>query len=181
MFARTERLLLRPGWAEDAPALTRAIADEQVVRNLAVAPWPYALNDAEAFLAAPRDPAMPNFLITERTDGAPRIVGACGLGRRPSGAVELGYWIARAHWGKGFATEAGQALIDIARALRLPRLEGSHFVDNPASGRVLEKLGFKPTGISAPRYSCARGAEAQSKLYRLSLMNRADVEESLAA
>ena len=41
MFARTERLLLRPGWAEDAPALARAIADEQVVRNLATAPWPY--------------------------------------------------------------------------------------------------------------------------------------------
>ena len=43
MFARTERLLLRPGWAEDAPALARAIADEQVVRNLATAPWPYRL------------------------------------------------------------------------------------------------------------------------------------------
>ena len=74
MFARTERLLLRPGWAEDAPALARAIADETVVRNLATAPWPYALEDAEAFLAAPRDPAMPCFLITERTDGEPRIV-----------------------------------------------------------------------------------------------------------
>ena len=78
MFARTERLLLRPGWAEDAPALARAIADEQVVRNLATAPWPYSLEDAEAFLAAPRDPVMPSFLIMERTSGAPRIVGACG-------------------------------------------------------------------------------------------------------
>ena len=76
----------------------------------------------KAFLAAPRDPAMPSFLITERTDGAPVIVGACGLGRRPSGAVELGYWIGRAHWGKGFATEAGRALIEIAKALKLPRL-----------------------------------------------------------
>ena len=64
MFARTERLLLRPGWAEDAPALARAIADETVVRNLATAPWPYSLEDAEAFLASPRDPAMPSFLIT---------------------------------------------------------------------------------------------------------------------
>ena len=62
MFARTERLLLRPGWAEDAPELARAIADEQVVRNLATAPWPYRLEDAEAFLAAPRDPVMPSFL-----------------------------------------------------------------------------------------------------------------------
>ncbi len=178
MFARTDRLLLRPGWAEDAPALARAIADEQIVRNLATAPWPYALKDAEAFLAAPRDPVMPSFLITERTEGAPRIVGACGLGRRPSGAVEMGYWIGRPHWGKGFATEAGRALIDIARTLKLSRLEGSHFVDNPASGRVLEKLGFVPTGLSASRYSCARGAEAISRLYRLRLIER---QEALAA
>jgi len=178
MFARTDRLLLRPGWAEDAPALARAIADEQIVRNLATAPWPYALKDAEAFLASPRDPVMPSFLITERTDGEPRIVGSCGLGRRPSGAVELGYWIARPHWGQGFATEAARALIEIARALKLPRLEGSHFVDNPASGRVLEKLGFVPTGLSANRYSCARGAEAVSKLYRLRLIER---QEAMAA
>ena len=176
MFARTERLLLRPGWAEDAPALARAIADEQVVRNLATAPWPYALADAEAFLAAPRDPVMPSFLITERTDGEPRIVGSCGLGRRPSGSVEMGYWIARPHWGKGFATEASRALIDIARTLKLPRLEASHFVDNPASGRVLEKLGFVPTGLSAARYSCARGGDAIAKLYRLSLVEREEAE-----
>ena len=181
MIARTERLLLRNVWPEDAPALARAIADEAVVRNLATAPWPYALQDAEAFLASPRDPAMPSFLITERTSGAPRIVGSCGLARRPSGAVELGYWIARAHWGKGFATEAGRALIDIARALRLPRLEASHFLDNPASGRVLEKLGFKPTGLSTTRFSCARGGEAMAKLYRLSLVCRGDCLEPLAA
>jgi RimJ/RimL family protein N-acetyltransferase len=181
MFARTERLLLRPGWAEDAPALARAIADETVVRNLATAPWPFVLEDAEAFLAAPRDPAMPSFLITvRRTDGPPTIVGACGLSRRPSGAVELGYWIARPFWNQGFATEAGRALIDIARTLKLPRLEASHFVDNPASGRVLEKLGFRPTGLSAARYSCARGGEAIARLYRLSLMGRGEVE-SLAA
>ena len=180
MFARTERLLLRPGCAEDAPALARAIADEQVVRNLATAPWPFALEDAEAFLAAPRDPAMPSFLITERTKGEPRIVGACGLGRRPSGAVEMGYWVARPHWGKGFATEASRALIDIARALKLARLEASHFLDNPASGRVLEKLGFMPTGISAARYSCARGGEAIARIYRLSLMGRGDVDAMAA-
>ena len=176
MFARTDRLLLRPGWAEDAPELARAIADEQIVRNLATAPWPYALKDAEAFLASPRDPVMPSFLITERTAGAPRIVGSCGLGRRPSGAVEMGYWIARPYWGQGFATEAARALIDIARTLKLPRLEASHFIDNPASGRVLEKLGFVPTGLSATRYSCARGGEAIAKLYRLRLIERGEME-----
>ncbi|MCY7339729.1 MAG: GNAT family N-acetyltransferase [Sphingomonas bacterium] len=178
MFARTERLLLRPGWGEDAAALAQAIADEAVVRNLSSVPWPYATADAEAFLAGPRDPALPAFLIFQRTPGAPRLVGACGLGRRPSGAVELGYWIARAHWGQGLATEAATALVEIARALRLATLEASHFIDNPASGRVLDKLGFVATGLSAPRYSCARGGEAMTRLFQLSL---AEGEQALAA
>lgn len=178
MFARTSRLLLRPGWAEDAPALASAIADEAIVRNLATAPWPYGVAEAEAFLAKPRDLVLPTFLITERTDGAPRLVGACGFGRRPSGAVELGYWIARAHWNRGFATEAGRALIDIARTLRLAQLEASHFVDNPASGRVLEKLGFYATGLTAERHSCARNGEAPTRMFRMVL---ADAAECLAA
>jgi RimJ/RimL family protein N-acetyltransferase len=181
MFARTERLLLRPGWAEDAQALATAIADEMIVRNLATAPWPYSLRDAEAFLAQPRDPVLPSFLIFARTLGAPRLVGSCGLGRRPSGAVELGYWISRPYWGTGYATEAGRALIDIARTLGFAQLEGSHFLDNPASGRVLEKLGFEPLGITAPRMSCARGTEAQSRLLRLTLADAIEEDEALAA
>ena len=171
MFARTERLLLRPGWAEDAPALAAAIADEAIVRNLSSAPWPFALRDAEAFLAAPRDPVLPSFLIFRRTRAAPQLVGACGLGRRPSGAVELGYWIARDHWNQGVATEAGRALLAIADALGLAQLEASYFVDNPASGRVLEKLGFAPTGLTAPRYSCARGQDTLAKLCRKVLVS----------
>ena len=182
MFARTERLLLRPGWAEDAPALAAAIADEMIVRNLATAPWPYRLRDAEAFLAQPRDPVLPSFLIFERTEAAPRLVGSCGLGRRPSGCVELGYWIARPFWGQGYATEAGTALIEIAEALRIAQLEGSHFLDNPASARVLEKLGFRPIGITAPRLSCARGAEAQARMLRLTLGGlEVEEDEALAA
>lgn len=169
MFARTARLLLRPGWAEDAPALAHAIGDEAIVRNLATARWPYALGDAEAFLASPRDPVLPSFLIIARTAGSPGIVGACGIARRASGRVELGYWIARAYWARGYATEAGRALIDIAATLGLAQLDSSHFLDNPASGRVLEKLGFKAIGLTAPRYSCARGGCAPSRLLRLDL------------
>jgi RimJ/RimL family protein N-acetyltransferase len=178
MFARTDRLLLRPGWAEDAPALAAGIADEAIVRNLATAPWPYGVAEAKAFLAAVPDPVLPTFLITQRTAAAPRLIGACGLSRRPSGAIELGYWIARAHWNQGFATEAGQALVDIARTLKLCQLEAAHFVDNPASGRVLEKLGFVATGLMAERHSCARNGEAMTRLTRLTL---AADENALAA
>ena len=181
MFARTPRLLLRPGFPEDAPALAHAIADEAIVRNLVVVPWPYTVRDAEAFLASPRDPVLPSFLIFERTDGAPRLAGSCGLGRRPSGAVELGYWIARASWGRGFATEAGRALIDIARMLGLAQLEASHFIDNPASARVLDKLGFESTSLIAPRMNCARGEEVPARLMRLRLSAAAERKEAIAA
>jgi RimJ/RimL family protein N-acetyltransferase len=181
MFARTSRLLLRPGFPEDAPALAAAIADRAIVRNLAVVPWPYSLRDAEAFLASPRDPILPSLLIFERTRSEPRLVGSCGLGRRPSGAVEMGYWVARPYWGRGFATEAGAALIDIGRTLGLTALEGSHFLDNPASARVLEKLGFEPAGIVAPRMSCARGTEVPARLMRLQLGEAAEAEEEVLA
>lgn len=183
MFARTPRLLLRPGFPEDALALATAIADESIVRNLATVPWPYSMRDAEAFLASPRDPILPSLLIFERGTGAPQLVGACGLSRRPSGSVEMGYWIARPFWCRGYATEACTALVDMARTLGLPSLEGSHFVDNPASARVLEKLGFEPLGIVAPRMSCARGTQVPAQLMRLWLQNEVEVgdEEALAA
>jgi RimJ/RimL family protein N-acetyltransferase len=181
MFARTPRLLLRPGFPEDAPALAEAIADEAIVKNLATAPWPYRMRDAEAFLARPRDPVLPLLLVFERTAGAPRLVGSCGLGRRPSGAVEMGYWIARPYWGRGLATEACSALVEIARTLGLASVEGSYFVDNPASARVLQKLGFEPLGIIAPRMSCARGVESPARLMRLRLAGDAAEDQALAA
>jgi RimJ/RimL family protein N-acetyltransferase len=180
MFARTPRLLLRPGFPEDASALAAAIGDQLIARNLATVPWPYRLRDAEAFLASPRDPILPTLLIFERGTGGPQLVGSCGLGRRPSGSVEMGYWIARPFWGRGYATEACVALVEIARTLRLAVLEGSHFVDNPASARVLEKLGFEPLGIVAPRISCARGAPVSARLMRLRLSADAP-DEALAA
>jgi RimJ/RimL family protein N-acetyltransferase len=171
MFARTERLLLRPGWTEDAPALFHAICDERIVRNLANAPWPYSFADAEAFLA--REPGSPmdaRWLITLRTDGAPRLIGGIGFGRTPNGSQEFGYWIARPYWGQGFATEAGKAVVEIARkSLRLKKLHAGHFIDNPASGRVLRKLGFRPAGGTALRYSVGRGAETPCKLFELDL------------
>lgn len=165
MFARTERLLLRPGWQEDAPALARAIGEEAVVRNLATAPWPYSENEAREFLSTPFDPAQPRFLVFARTGGAPRLVGGCGIKPDEDGRPELGYWIARSYWGLGFATEAGRQLVHIARAMNLPKLTAGHFLDNPASGAVLRKLGFKPTGRVAQRYSLARGGEAAVALF----------------
>ena len=164
MFARTDRLLLRPGWIEDAPALARAMNDEAVVRNLTQVPWPYTLADAEAFLSREQD-ALPRFAIFQRTMGAPRLIGGIGLQQRQD-RVELGYWIARRCWGLGYATEAGRAVVALAHAsLRIPRLTAGYLIDNPSSGRVLRKLGFRPTGAIVRRHSLARGREEACALF----------------
>lgn len=173
MFARTQRLTLRPGWPEDAAALTRAVAHPEVVRMLAQVPWPYGIEHAEAFLARPRDATNVTLLIlAHEDDPAPRLVGAIGLHPDPEApdAHELGYWLAPDAWGRGYATEAGRAMVDIARhALGFRRLSSGHFVDNPASGRVLQKLGFRPTGRTAARYSAGRDAEVPCALFALDL------------
>jgi RimJ/RimL family protein N-acetyltransferase len=182
MFARTERLLLRPGWIEDAPALFRAIADEGVIRNLASPPWPYTPAHAEAFLATERRAGEPSALVFLRTAAAPELIGTIGIGRKPDGTNELGYWIARPHWGRGYATEAGRAMLAFARdSLRLGRLAAGHFLDNPASGRVLEKLGFRPTGRIAPRFSAGRGEAVPSRELELTLRGEAEAEADVKA
>jgi RimJ/RimL family protein N-acetyltransferase len=168
MFARTERLLLRPSWPEDAAELHQAIADEGIVRNLARAPWPYAVDDAAQFVAQAHDALYPAFLLMLRTHGAPRIIGACGIGNY-DGSAELGYWIMRPYWGLGFATEASRAVVHIAKAIGHKTLTASHFTDNPASGNVLRKLGFQNTGQTALRQSNGRGEAMTCALYEKAL------------
>ncbi len=169
MFARTERLLLRPGWAEDAPELCAAIAREEVAHTLARLPWPYTLDHAEAWLSQPRAADDAHLLIYERTGAAPRLIGGIGLAPDDD-SIELGYWIVPSHWGRGFATEAGHAVIALARdTLRIAHLTSGHFVDNPASGRVLEKLGFRRTGTVIDRLCLARGLTLPCALFSLDL------------
>ena len=173
MFARTERLLLRPSWAEDANEVYAGIADERIVRNLSRAPWPYALSDAQEFVVREAQTHYPNFLLMQRTDGAPRLVGSCGLGEYEDG-VELGYWIAQPFWGLGYATEAARAVVGIARALGHRKLIGRHFVDNPASGRVLRKTGFRSTGRTAMLNSRGRTEPAPCVIYEQDLDEKSE-------
>lgn len=170
MFAITKRLTLRPGWPEDAEALAAAIGHESVIRNLARVPWPYAISDAEAFLALPRSGHEPRLQIFERAGNVARLVGGIGIDVGGANGHELGYWLTPGAWGRGYATEAGRVVVAMARdALRLDRLHAMHFVDNPASGHVLRKLGFRATGRVEPRPSRGRGVAAPCALYELDL------------
>lgn len=175
VFIRSERLFLRPGWPEDWQELAPLIADEKVVRNLATVPWPYASEDARRFLELPQENRLPRFLVTlPGVDGA-RMIGCIGFDRRGED-VELGYWIARDHWGRGYAGEAARAVVDLARTLGHDRLVASHFLDNPASGRVLEHAGFRRTGRILERYSKGRGMAYPAREYALDLAAPGDRE-----
>jgi RimJ/RimL family protein N-acetyltransferase len=180
MFIRSERLFLRPGWPEEWEELLALIDDEGVVRNLARAPWPYTAEDAKAFARCQHENLLPNFFVTlPGADGA-RLIGSVGLGR-DGDHVELGYWIGRPYWGNGYATEAARALLPLARALGHRELVASHFVDNPASGRVLHKLGFRATGRIRDRFSLGRGAEAAAHMLALNLGDRSDCDDEIVA
>ncbi len=176
MFNRSERLFLRPAWPEDWQEIYPLINDCEVVRNLVSAPWPYTPDDARAFVARTQPLSRPNFLVTLPETAGGRIVGSAGLIDAECGEVELGYWIARDHWGQGFATEAARAVLQVARALGHRKVIASHFVDNPASGRVLRKAGFRPTGELKPRNSRARGAFVPAHIYAVTLGGPGDCE-----
>ena len=167
MFVRTDRLLLRPGWIEDAAAVQRAISsDPSIARNTARIPWPYSLQDAQSYLRSQQQADRQlSLLVFARTSAAPRLVGGVGIHPDDDGH-EIGYWIARPYWGLGFATEAAEAMLRAGReSLKLDRIGSGHFIDNPASGRVLRKLGFRPTGRVVKRHCVARGGEVDCLLY----------------
>lgn len=185
MFIRSERLFLRPGWPEEWEDLLALIDDEDVVRNLARAPWPYTAEDAKAFAlsqsrAREHDRVLPNFFVTLPGRQGARLIGSVGLSL-DGDDVQLGYWIGRPFWGQGYATEAARALLSLARTLGHKRLVASHFVDNPASGRVLQKLGFCPTGVVRNRFSLGRGGDAPAQLLSLTLGERSDCDDDFNA
>lgn len=169
MFARTKRLTLRPSWPEEAETLADTIAHEAVATKLSRLPWPYTVGDAEAFLAVPRGAEDARFFILSHDGGYPKLVGGIGLNTIGAGVAELGYWLTPRTWGRGYATEAGRAVTEMAtHALPLRRIEASHHLDNPASRRVLEKLGFREVR-RARLFSLARGRDVDCAVLALDL------------
>ncbi|HWA02441.1 MAG TPA: GNAT family N-acetyltransferase [Rhizomicrobium sp.] len=175
----SERLLLRPPDMGDVPAIAAQMNDWDVVKNLSRPPFPYTVEDARAFVAGQEENRNRGsdfaFAVVLKSGGA--LVGSCGVHPGEEG-YELGYWIGRAHWGRGYATEAAREVVAFAfRNLRAPDVWAGWFHDNPASGRVLEKVGFRANG-SQPRNSAARGCSVPCNLVT---MSRADFGQRFAA
>lgn len=146
----TERLYLRPPVGSDAEAVVAICGDWEVARRLSRVPHPYGHSDYRYFLeqVVVLEPTWA--IVLRKTH---QLAGLIGLAPHPDGqSAELGYYIGHAHWGQGLATEAGEAIVRLGTEdIGYPRLTSGYHADNPASGRVLVKLGFKPIGVSTRR------------------------------
>ncbi|HLK24114.1 MAG TPA: GNAT family N-acetyltransferase [Caulobacteraceae bacterium] len=162
----TPRLSLREPRAADAAPLAELANDFDVARMTTSMPHPYTRADADEFLArmAARDRAREAIFAIE--DARAGLVGVLGFHPKADAAApELGYWIGRPHWGQGLATEAARAALRWAdREWGKRWTIAGHFADNPASGRVLTKIGFLYTGVVSPLFSRARGAVAATRM-----------------
>ncbi|HEX8568327.1 MAG TPA: GNAT family N-acetyltransferase [Caulobacteraceae bacterium] len=165
----TARLRLRPLVPEDAPRIADLAADYEIARMTLRMPHPYAPEDAEAFVrrCADEDPRREiTLLIEEPGEGAVGVLGFFEDDEQdPKLGTELGYWIGRPFWGRGYASEAvAEALRWSDQSWRRRLVVAGHFADNPTSARVLVKTGFLYTGVTASRFSRARGEAAPIRM-----------------
>ncbi|HEY1559355.1 MAG TPA: GNAT family N-acetyltransferase [Caulobacteraceae bacterium] len=161
----TGRLVLRPLEAADAEPMTPLADDPGVARMTTSIPHPFHRQMAEDFIArmSHADPRWEaTFAVTGR-DGT--FMGVVGIHPKDGLAPELGYWLGRPYWGRGYMTEAVSAALGWAGGAWGKRvLTSGHFADNEASGRVLSKSCFLYTGEVEPRFSLARGEEAATRM-----------------
>ena len=146
----TERLILRPFRIEDAAEVQRLAGDYAVAATTLRIPHPYEDGMFEQWFAT-LGPAFEKgeqiaLAITARENGA--LFGAIGLTLDAANqGAEIGYWIGKPYWGRGYATEAARALVRFGfEQLGLNRISARHFAHNPASGRVLQKAGLRREG-----------------------------------
>ena len=145
----TRRLRLRPYSLSDASEMVRLVNDREVARYTLI-PYPYTREMAEAWIGT----HVPRFLEGARITCAvthlegSQLMGTVALGIDAAhDKADLHYWLGKEFWNQGYATEAAQRLVLYGfEAFALHRIQASHSANNPASGRVLRKLGMRYEG-----------------------------------
>jgi RimJ/RimL family protein N-acetyltransferase len=141
--AESAAVRLRGVDAGDADVLTELLAgDTELALRTATMPIPYTHEDAHAFLRT-ADPARTFAMVVGELKE--EVVGVIGMVENEAG-IEIGYWVGRRHWGRGYATTALSLLISILRQRGIAQVYADVFPENPASARVLEKCGFERLG-----------------------------------
>lgn len=173
----TKRFLLRPIAEADAPVFAKLCNDETIARNTARIPHPYTLEDAVAFTRVISGAFKAGKELAFAVCRNDEIVACCGVSVDHD-KFELGYWVAATARGDGVATEAARAVAHFSfEKLGAATIEAGHFTDNPASGRVLEKTGFRYTGERKMQHSLGRGGEDDSLRMRLARKDFARPED----
>jgi RimJ/RimL family protein N-acetyltransferase len=146
----TRRLVLRGLRLDDAARIRELAGDRAVAANTLLIPHPYEAGMAERWIRAQADQYRKGrditFAIVPRRGKLLIGVIHLELAQRHSRG-ELGYWIGKPYWNRGYATEAAEAVLRYGfETLGLHRIWAAHFGSNPASGRVLEKIGMTCEG-----------------------------------
>ncbi len=146
----TERLILRPFDASDAPQIQALAGDRAIADTTLSIPHPYEDGMAQAWIAQHREQfeAGTHAVFAIEIAADRRVVGAVSLTiDKDFAAAELGYWVGRPHWNEGYATESARRTVEYGfDDLGLNRISSRHLVRNPASGRVMQKIGMRHEG-----------------------------------
>ncbi len=150
----TARLLLRRFEDGDIAALPGILNDAEMCKVLSLVPFPYTEQDAEWFV---RKGAAHAWAVTLKNG---LLIGSV------STYPQLGFWIAKSHWGQGYVTEASRAVLDHHFAALEVDVISTHALDNHRSGAALRKLGFTPTHQKPLRIK-SRNCEVPAQVLKL--------------
>lgn len=145
----TERLILSQLEEKDIPFIVEYLQHRIYSDLTSNIPYPYTEDDARFWLKMSKEAFENNigytFAIRDKED---HIIGAVGLHDLEYDKAELGYWIGISYWNKGYVTEAAKAIVDFGfKELGINKIFATHFPHNPASGRIMEKIGMEQEAI----------------------------------
>lgn len=150
----TKRLVLRAMMASDAPNIQKLASAYEIASNTLTMPHPYPDGAAEVFISAVRDEMERGeaFVFGITLNG--EVIGCIGLHPTPQfNRAEIGYWVGLPYWGRGYTTEAATKILEFGfETLELNRIYAAHFTHNPASGRVMQKIGLVYEGTLRQHY-----------------------------
>ena len=147
----TDKLVLRPFNLSDASDLQRLAGDFAIADTTAAIPHPYPEGAAQAWINTHEDEFIKNRMlalaVTQKETG--ELQGCVSIMDidKSCKSGELGYWIGKELWGRGYCTEAASAIIKYGfEEMDLNRIQAKHLARNPSSGRVMQKLGMRQEG-----------------------------------
>ncbi len=148
---KTDRLILRAFTASDALMVQFLAGDYEIAKTTLNIPHPYKIEMADSWIASHKQEFQAGrgvvWALVEQDEQ--ELIGAAGLTiTQRFNRAELGYWIGKPYWGQGFATEAARRVLEYGfMELKMNKIYATHMTLNPASGRVMQKIGMEKEGF----------------------------------